>query len=148
MSATARVEADRLEARRARDAGRVTTLGGILASLQDAAKAARRPLGEEEEIAVLRRERKRRAEAAASFREGGREADAVREEAEGAVIESYLPAELDAAELASIVAAAIAETGATGPREIGVVMKAVMARTGGRADGATVSALVRERLAG
>jgi hypothetical protein len=143
-----RIRSDRTEARRARHGERVTALGGILAALEEAAKAGGGTLDEQGEIAVLRRERKRRGEAAASFREGGREADAQREEAEGVLIDGYLPAELGADELQAIVDAAIAETGATSPRELGAVMKAAMARAAGRADGKTLSAAVRARLGG
>src|SRR4051812_39961682 len=147
MSLSDRVREDRLAARKARDADRVTALGGLLAALEEASKAGGE-LSEQAEIALLRRERKRRDEAAASFREGGREDDALREEAEGELISAYLPEELGADELAAIVDAAIAEAAATSPREMGAVMKLVMARTGGRADGRTVSGLVKERLGG
>jgi hypothetical protein len=148
VSLTDRVREDRLAARKARDTDRVTALGGLLAALQEAAVAAKGELSEQDEIALLRRERKRREEGAASFREGGREDDARKEEAEAALIGAYLPAEMDEAELAAIVDAAIAEAGATSPRELGAVMKLVMARTEGRADGKAVSALVRGRLGG
>ncbi len=148
MSLTDRVREDRLAARKARDTDRVTALGGLLAALQEAGVQARGELSEQDEIALLRRERKRREEGAASFREGGREDDARKEEEEAALIGAYLPAEMGEEELAAIVDAAIAEAGATSPRELGAVMKLVMARTEGRADGKTVSALVRGRLGG
>ncbi len=148
MSLTERVRADRLAARRARDGDRVTALGGLLAALQEAEVQARGALSEQDEIALLRRERKRRDEGAASFREGGREDDARKEEAEAELIGAYLPAEMDAGDLAAIVDVAIADAGATSPRELGAVMKLVMARTEGRADGKAVSALVRARLGG
>jgi uncharacterized protein YqeY len=148
VSLTERVREDRLAARKARDTDRVTALGGLLAALQEAEVQARGSLSEQDEIALLRRERKRRDEGAASFREGGREDDARKEEAEAALIGAYLPAEMDEGELAAIVDAAIAEAGATSPRELGAVMKLVMARTEGRADGKAVSALVRGRLGG
>jgi len=143
-----RVREDRLAARKARDGERVTALGGLLAALEEAEKAGGGELSEQDEIALLRRERKRRDEAAASFREGGREDDARREESEAELISGYLPEELGGDELAAIVDAAIAEAGATSPREMGAVMKLVMARTGGRADGRAVSGLVKERLGG
>ena len=148
MSLSERVREDRLAARKARDADTVTALGGLLAALEEASKASGTPLSEQDEIALLRRERKRRDEAAASFREGGREDDARREEVEAALIQAYLPEELGGDELAAIVDAAIAEAGATSPREMGSVMKLVMARTEGRADGRVVSGLVKERLGG
>jgi uncharacterized protein YqeY len=142
-----RVRADRLQARRDREAVRVGALGGLLSALEDAAKASpARVLDAQEEIAVLRREHKRRVEAAASFREGEREDDARREEDEGRIIEAYLPAALGEDELLAIVDAAIAATGATSPRELGAVMKIVVGQVAGRADGKTVSTLVRGRL--
>jgi uncharacterized protein len=147
MRLSDRVREDRLAARKARDAERVTALGGLLAALEEAEKSGGE-LSEQDEIALLRRERKRRDEAAASFREGAREDDALREEAEAELISGYLPEELGADELVAIVDAAIAEAGATSPREMGAVMKLVMARTGGRADGRAVSGLVKERLGG
>ena len=148
MSLSERVREDRLAARKARDADTVTALGGLLAALEEVEKSSGTPLSEQDEIALLRRERKRRDEAAASFREGGREDDARREEVEAALIQAYLPEELGGDELAAIVDAAIAEAGATSPREMGAVMKLVMARTEGRADGRVVSGLVKERLSG
>jgi len=148
MRLSERVREDRLAARKARDADTVTALGGLLAALEEVEKSSGTPLSEQDEIALLRRERKRRDEAAASFREGGREDDARREEVEAALIQAYLPEELGGDELAAIVDAAIAEAGATSPREMGSVMKLVMARTEGRADGRVVSGLVKERLGG
>ena len=126
----------------------MTALGGLLAALEEVEKSSGTPLSEQDEIALLRRERKRRDEAAASFREGGREDDARREEVEAALIQAYLPEELGGDELAAIAASTIAEAGATSPREMGSVMKLVMARTEGRADGRVVSGLVKERLGG
>ena len=143
-----RLQADLRAARLARDGTRVGALGMLLAALQAAAKDAGGTLGDEEAQAVLRRERKRRGEAAASFREGGREQQAAAEEAEAALIESYLPRELGPAELERLVDAAIRETGASSVRDLGTVIKRVMAVSGGRADGKAVAALVRGRLAG
>ncbi len=148
MSLIDRVRDDRLAARKARAELPVSALGGLLAALQEAEVANRGALAEADEIALLRRERKRRDEAAASFREGGREDDALREEEEARLIGAYLPAELDRDALVALVDTAIAEAGATSARELGAVMKLVMARTEGRADGRAVSALVRERLTG
>lgn len=95
---------------------------------------------------MLRRERKRRLESAAAFRDAGRAELADGEEAEARIIEGYLPAELPDDELRGIVAAAVAEIGAQSPKEMGQVMKAAMAVVGARADGKRVSALVREAL--
>ena len=124
-------------------------LGTLLAALQGADKDAGGSLDEAGAIAVLRRERKRRAEAAESFREAGREDDAVGEEdPEGALIEGYMPAALDPAELDRMVAEAVSEAGATTPREMGAVMKLLTPRVAGRADGRTVSDAVKRALAG
>ncbi len=120
---------------------RVGALRLVLSELQKAAKD-----GGSDELAVLRRERKRRVEAASQFRDGGRPELADQEESEARLIAGYLPAELDDDGLDAIVAAAIAETGAAAPADLGRVMKAVMARADGRADGKRASARVREAL--
>jgi uncharacterized protein YqeY len=104
--------------------------------------------GGDDEIAVLRRERKRRLEAAEAYRDGGSADRAEAEEAEAREIERYLPAELSDDELGALVDEAIAEAGASEPSEMGRAMAAVMPKIAGRADGKRVSALVRERLAG
>ena len=142
MTVLDRVHSDMTSAMKARERERVGALRMLLSELQKAAKE-----GNSDEIAVLRRERKRRLEAAQQFRQGGRPELADRESAEATLIETYLPAELDDSELDAIVAAAIAETGASDPKDMGQVMKVVMARTGGRADGKRASARVREALA-
>jgi len=113
----------------------------VLSELQKAEKE-----GSSDELAVLRRERKRRQESATAFRDGGRPELAEAEEAEAEVISAYLPAELSDDELRAIVAGAVAETGASSPKDMGQVMKAAMPRVAGRADGKRVSALVREKL--
>ena len=128
-------------AMKAGDRERVGALRLVLSELQKDAKD-----GGTDELAVLRRERKRRLEAAEQFRDAGRTELANAEETEARIIEGYLPAELDDAELDAIVQAAIAETGAKDPKDMGQVMKAVMAKAGGRADGKRASARVREVL--
>lgn len=129
-------------AMKAGEKDRVGALRLVLSELQKAVKD-----GGDDELAVLRRERKRRLEAAALFRGGGRPELASGEESEAELIAGYLPAELANSELQAIVVSAIAETGACGPADMGRVMKAVMARSEGRADGKRTSALVREALA-
>jgi uncharacterized protein len=141
VSITEQVRSDINGAMKARDTERVGALRMVLSELQKAAKE-----GGSDEQAVLRRERKRRLEAAEQFRQGGRSELAQREESEADLISGYLPAELDDAELDAIVSAAIAETGATSPKDMGAVMKAVMAKAEGRADGKRASARVREAL--
>ncbi len=141
------VEADLKAARLERDTERVGALSMVLAALKDAEKA-QGSLDESGAIQVLTRERKRRVEAAESFREGGREADAAKEEAEAALIDGYLPAALSPEELQELIAQAIAETGATEAKDLGAVMKVLTPRTQGRADGKAVSTAVREALGG
>jgi uncharacterized protein YqeY len=128
-------------AMKAKEKERVGALRLVLSELQKAAKE-----GSADELAVLRRERKRRLEAASQFRDGGRPELAEQEESEAELIAAYMPAELGDEELDAIVAAAIAETGATSAKDMGLVMKAVMARSEGRADGKRASARVREAL--
>ena len=141
MSVIEQVRGDMTSAMKAGEKARVGALRLVLSELQKAEKD-----GSSDELAVLRRERKRRLEAAEQFRGGGRPELAEQEEAEAKLIEGYLPAELDDSELDAIVAAAITETGASDPKEMGQVMKVVMAKTGGRADGKRASARVREAL--
>jgi hypothetical protein len=136
-----RVKQDVVLAMKEGDKDRVQALRLILSELQKAAKE-----GDGDETAVLRRERKRRQESARAFRDGGRDELATAEEAEAEIIGTYLPAELSDSELDSIVAAAIAETGAVEMKQMGVAMKAAMAQVGGRADGSRVSAKVKEAL--
>jgi uncharacterized protein YqeY len=141
MSLVDSVKQDLTTAMKAREKERVGALRLVLSELQKAAKD-----GNDDELAVLRRERKRRLESAEAFRKAGRVELAEGEESEAAVIQAYLPAELGDDELLTIVKAAIAETGATSPKDLGGVMKVAMERTGGRADGKRVSAAAREAL--
>jgi uncharacterized protein len=141
MTVTEQVRSDMTSAMKAGEKDRVGALRLVLSELQKDAKE-----GPGDEFAVLRRERKRRLEAAAQFRDGGRPELAAQEESEAKIIETYLPAELDDAQLAEIISAAIEETGASGPKEMGQVMKVVIAKSGGRADGKRASAGVREAL--
>jgi uncharacterized protein len=122
---------------------RVSALRLVLSELQKAAKE-----GDGDELAVLRRERKRRLDAAQQFRDAGRDELAAQEEGEAELIAAYLPAELGDDELDSLVAEAVAESRAASPQDVGKVMGVLMPKVGGRADGRRVSAMVRERLAG
>jgi uncharacterized protein YqeY len=141
MTLAEQVRTDMTSAMKAGEKDRVGALRLVLSELQKAAKD-----GDSDELAVLRRERKRRLEAASQFRDGGRPELADQEESEAKLIEAYLPAELDDAELDAIIAAAIEETGASEAKDMGQVMKVVMAKSGGRADGKRASAGVREAL--
>lgn len=147
MTLIAEIEQELKEAMRARDQTRTGALRLVLAALRSAEKELGRSLKEDEELQVLHRERKRRAEAAEAFRSGGREEQAVKEEEELEVIEEFMPEPLGDEELERIVDDAIAETGATSLRDLGRVMADVMPQVSGRADGGAVSQLVREKLA-
>ena len=122
---------------------RVGALRMLASALQQDAK-----LGDDDAVAVLHRERKRRLEAAEAFRKGGSEDRAAAEESEAALIETYLPAQLSEQELEELVVGAIEESGAAGPKEMGKVMSVLMPRVRGRADGKRVSAIARQRLQG
>ncbi|MDQ3729037.1 MAG: GatB/YqeY domain-containing protein [Actinomycetota bacterium] len=137
------IQADVKAAMKAGDKSRVGALRLIADALQKDLKA-----GGSDEVAVLRRERKRRVEAADAYRSGGDAERTEAEESEAELITGYLPAELSDEELGSIVDEAITSTGASGSEDTGKVMGAAMGKAGGRADGKRVSALVRERLTG
>lgn len=141
MTVVEQLRTDITAAMKAGEKARVGALRLVLSELQKAAKE-----GDGDELAVLRRERKRRLDAAQQFRDGGREELATQEAGEAELIAGYLPAELSDAEIDAIVADAVSTTGASSPKEMGGVMKAAMASIAGRADGKRVSARVREAL--
>ena len=147
MSLINTIEGDLKTAMLEHDNDRRDTLCLILASLRSAEKELQRPLSDDEELQVLQRERKRRIEAAAAFRDGGREEQAAKEENELAVLEEFMPAPMSEEELEEIIDDVIAEVGATSLRQLGRVMADVMPQVAGRADGSVVSQLVREKLA-
>jgi uncharacterized protein len=147
MSLIATIQEELKAARLARDVARRDALSLILASLRSAEKELQRSLSDEEELQVLQRERKRRAEAIEAFRAGGRDEQAVAEEGELAVLEEFMPEPLTEDEIEEIVDNVIAEVGATSIRDLGRVMADVMPQVSGRADGSTVSQFVREKLA-
>jgi uncharacterized protein YqeY len=144
VSVLDQIRADTVAAMKAGDRQRAGALRLISSELQKAAKEP--PDGGLDETTVLRRERKRRTEAATAYRDAGRADLAAGEEAEAEILAGYLPAELSDDELAALVGDAVAESGATSVREMGKVMPLAMARVQGRADGRRVSAMVRERL--
>ena len=141
MQIADRIKSDVASAMKAGERERVGALRLVLSELQKAEKE-----GEVDELAVLRRERKRRRESETAFREAGRDELATSEAYEAEVIETYLPAELSDDELDALVARAVEETGAEGPRDMGKAIKHVMAAAGGRADGKRVSGKVKEAL--
>jgi uncharacterized protein YqeY len=145
-----RLQDDLTAAMRERDEVRTATIRMVLTAItnEEVAGKQARALGDDEVVRVLGREAKKRREAAEAYEQGGRPDRAERERAELAVIEAYLPEQLTDDELASLVAAAIAEAGAAGPQQMGQVMKLVTARVTGRAEGSRVAAEVRRQLAG
>jgi uncharacterized protein len=143
-----RLRADLNAAMRARDQVRMRTLRLALTSItnEEVAGTSARDLTDDEVVRVLTREARKRREAAEAFGAAGRSDQAAAERAEGEVLAGYLPAQLSDDELAALVDAAIAETGASGLSGLGQVMKRVTPRIAGRADGARVAAEVRRRL--
>ena len=144
----ARLEHDMREALRAGDKLRLGVVRRARAGVKNAEIAARGPLDDAGVERVLRGMVKQHRESIEQFTAAGRADRADEETAEMAVLEEYLPRQLDADAIAPVVAAVVAELGASGPKEMGAVMKAVMARLGGAADGKVVSGLVREALGG
>jgi hypothetical protein len=144
-----RLRADLTTAMKARDELRTATLRMVLAAISAEEVAGReaRELADEEVQAVLRREAKKRREAAEAFGAAGRSEQADRERAEGDVLAGYLPAQLDEADLAALVADVVTRTGATGMKDMGRVMGAAQAAVAGRAEGSRVAAEVRRQLA-
>jgi hypothetical protein len=133
---------------KSRDQLRTATLRMTLAAIttEEVAGAQARELSDDEVQRVITRETRKRREAAEAFDQAGRPELADRERAEGALLEDYLPKQLDDAELAELVRAAVVEAGATEPRQLGAVMKLVQPRVAGRADGRRVSNEVRRQL--
>jgi uncharacterized protein YqeY len=144
-----RLRADLTSAMKSRDELRTATLRMVLAavSAEEVAGKEARELSDDDVQAVLRREAKKRREAAEAFAAAGRAEQAERERAEGDVVGGYLPAQLDDPDLAALVADVITRTGAAGMKDMGRVMGAAQGEVGGRADGARVAAEVRRQLA-
>jgi uncharacterized protein YqeY len=143
-----RLHADLNTAMKARDELTTATLRMALTAIttEEVAGKTARELSDDEVLKVLAREAKKRREATEAFADAGRTELADRERAEGEVLATYLPAQLDDAELAELVRAAVAESGASGPQQMGQVMKLVQPRVAGRADGKLVSDEVRRQL--
>ena len=141
MTILERVQDDVKTAMKAGERDRVGALRMIVHALQQEAKE-----GKDDEVGALQRERKRRIDAAESLREGGRDDQAAAEESEAELIEGYLPEQLSDEELSELVTGAVEETGASEAKDMGAVMKSLMPKVGGRADGKRVSQAVREKL--
>ena len=146
MSLLERVQQDITAAMKSGERPRAQALRLVSSELQKAHKTAATGGAEADEVAVLQRERKRRAEAATAYRDAGRDDLAAQEESEAELIAQYLPAQLTDDEVHAIVGDVVAETGASSPQEMGRVMAEVMPRVNGRADGKRVSAIVKEKL--
>jgi uncharacterized protein YqeY len=144
----AQLRTDLTTAMKARDELRSATLRMALAAIstEEVAGKVARELSDDEVLKVIGRELKKRKEAAEAFAGAGRAEQAAREEAEGEVLTAYLPAQLSDEELQVLVDAAVAETGAEGPRGMGAVMKVLTPRVAGRADGSRVAAAVKAKL--
>jgi uncharacterized protein len=141
------IQKDMIEAMKAKDETRLSTVRMIKAALQKQEIDSMKPLDEATELQVMNTLMKQRREAADQFRKGGREDLAEKEENELGIITRYLPPAPTAAELEDAVAAAITETGANSAKQMGVVMKAAQAKLAGkRIDGKMLSDLVKQRL--
>jgi uncharacterized protein YqeY len=143
-----RIESAMRDAMRARDEQRTTTLRMAMAAAHNQKIARGRDLTDDEVVDVLTKQVKQRRESIEMFRAGGREDRAAAEEAEAVILAEFLPEQLDETEIEALARAAIAETGATSPADLGRVMGALSPRTKGRADGRLVSDVVRRVLAG
>lgn len=137
-----RLMADMKDAMKAHDMSRVNTLRGVIAKVKDVTVNAGKEMTDDAALAVLAKAVKQREESIAQFTSAGRDELAASEKAELEVLKGYLPAQLPEAEVAAIVKAVVAETGATSKKDMGRVMKEVMARVKGQADGKLVSRLV------
>jgi len=145
-----RLRADLTSAIKSRDELRAATLRMALTAVtnEEVAGKQARVLSDDDVITVLTREAKKRREAAEAFADAGRAELAARERAEGEVLAEYLPAQLGDDELAAMVTAAIADSGAEGPKAMGQVMRVLQPQVAGRAEGGRVAAEVRRQLGG
>ena len=150
MALKEKLQNDLTASMRARDEVRSGTIRMILTAIKNEEVAGKeaRELSDAEVITVLSREAKKRREAAEAYEQAGAADRAANEKAEGVIIAEYLPAQLSESEIKDLIAAAIAETGAAGPQQMGLVMKSIQPKIAGRADGGLVSSLVKAALTG
>lgn len=141
-----KIQSDLKQAQLARDEIKVSTLRLLLSEIKNAEIAKGGEISDQDIISVIQKEAKKRKEASVAFRTGGREESAVKEEAELKVLEQYLPAQISTEELTKIVEESINEQGVTSIQDMGKVIGYVMGKVKGQADGAVVSALVKEKL--
>ena len=142
------IATDMREAMKARDQARVSALRMLMSAVKNVEVERLHELSDDEVREVVAREAKRRNESIDAFSKGGRDDLVAKETAELRVLEAYMPAQLTRDELAALVEQSIAETGASQPKQMGEVMKALMPKVRGRADGTEVSSLVKEKLGG
>jgi len=150
MALKEKLQNDLTVAMRARDEVRSGTIRMVLTAIKNEEVAGKeaRELSDAEVITVLSREAKKRREAAEAYDQAGAADRAANEKAEGSIIAEYLPAQLSEQEIKDLIAAAIAETGASGPQQMGLVMKSIQPKIAGKADGGVVSSLVKAALSG
>ena len=148
MTLQERIESAMRDGMRARDERRTQTLRMAMSAAHNRQIELGRALTDEDYVDVLGKQLKQRRESVEAFRAGGREAMAADEEAEAAILTEFMPEPLSESELERVVRAAIAETGAASPADLGRVMGAVVPQTKGRADGKALSDMVRRLLAG
>ena len=150
MALKEKLQNDLTEAMRARDEVRSATIRMILTAIKNEEVSGKeaRDLNDQEVITVLSREAKKRREAAEAFEQAGAADRAANEKAEGVIIAEYLPAQLSESEIKELIATAMKETGASGPQQMGLVMKSIQPKIAGRADGGLVSSLVKAALSG
>ncbi len=150
MTLKEKLQSDLTASMRARDELRSGTIRMVLTAIKNEEVSGKeaRELSDGEVITVLSREAKKRREAAEAYEQAGAKDRAASERAEGLIIAEYLPAQLSEAEIKDLIAAAIAETGAAGAQQMGLVMKSIQPKIAGRADGGLVSSLVKAALSG
>ncbi|MBU3693088.1 MAG: GatB/YqeY domain-containing protein [Candidatus Nanopelagicaceae bacterium] len=150
MALKEKLQNDLTASMRARDEVRSGTIRMVLTAIKNEEVAGKeaRELSDAEVITVLSREAKKRREAAEAYEQAGAADRAANEKAEGSIIAEYLPAQLSEQEIKDLIAAAIAETGASGPQQMGLVMKSIQPKIAGKADGGVVSSLVKAALSG
>lgn len=141
-----RLKADMITAMKSKEAERLAAIRFIQAAIKKQEVDTRKDLDDTAVVAILMNQAKQRKDSIEQFKQGGREDLVAKEEAELKILQSYLPEQMSAADLEKEVMAAIQETGAKTMREMGVVVKAVMAKVAGRAEGSAVSAMVKQKL--
>ena len=146
MTIKEKLKADMIAAMKSKEKERLDTIRFVQAAVKRVEVDTRKDLDDAALIGILSNLSKQRKDSIEQFRKGGREDLATKEEAELKILQSYMPEQMSASELEAIVVAAIQESGAQTPREMGVVMKLVMAKTAGRAEGSAISDMVKKKL--